>query len=283
MKINNKQIFSTYYAAYLTNTNITMDMTPSFVDIVNLAFVGATSDSNVETEFLCLNYSPDQIKKWINTCHRKGTKVYVSLLDTPDVHWNQIDLVKYAKNLNKFMNEWNLDGIDVDVESGMTGNYVETFVNLINNLKKFNNVPITYTCYTGTQGPDGNILNQIKDKIDYIQLMAYFDNFDGMVDLYNDYKTIMGDNIIIGVKSGKPEGTSLDEVVKLCHWNSNKKGIMLWTVNRDTNFYTGHDLLTWTQTIHENLQNTTFSKIQKFFIENICCHCLDLIQKYRLL
>ena len=144
-----KNIFSTYWAGYMDNTNITLDQTPKFIDIVNLAFIGPNKDSSVETQFLCSKYSAEDIKYWINECHKKNIKVYISLLDTPDVHWDAIDLNKYAKNIIDFINEWNIDGIDIDAESDMTpDNYVKSFVDLILNLKKYNNtVLITYTCY----------------------------------------------------------------------------------------------------------------------------------------
>nr|QFG74578.1 MAG: glycosyl hydrolase family 18 [Megaviridae environmental sample] len=254
-----KKIFSTYWAGYLDNSNITLDMVPDYIDIVILAFIGPNSDSSVETRFLCSKYSAEEIKEWINLCHTKKIKVYISLLDTPSVHWDTINIPLYAKNINKFMNEWNIDGIDIDAESGMNPNkYVSTFTYLIESLKKYNHFPITYTCYEGTNSYDGQILDQIKDQIDYIQLMAYFDTYDGMVSLYNDYKKIMGDNIIIGVKAGKPEGTSLDEVSKLCLWNSKKRGMMLWTINRDLPFYTNKSVFTWANTINIELNNVDF-------------------------
>jgi chitinase len=274
-----KNIFSTYWAGYMDNTDITLDQTPKYIDIVNLAFIGPNKDSTVETQFLCLKYSADQIKEWINVCHENNIKVYISLLDTPDVHWDAIDLNKYAKNIINFVKEWNIDGIDIDAESDMNQDtFVKSFVNLILYLKKYNNtLPITYTCYTGTAGYDGDILNQVKDKIEYIQLMAYFDTYDTMIDLYNDYKQIMGDKIIIGVKAGEPDCTTIDEVKQLCLWNNKKKGIMLWTINRDLPFYTDNEIFTWADTINENLKNPLFTQMKTFLKENIFCYCLDFI------
>ena len=47
--------------------------------------------------------------------------------------------------------------------------------------------------------------------------MAYFDNIQGMVNLYNDYSSIMENNITIGVKAGT-DFTNLNEVKQLCRW-----------------------------------------------------------------
>ena len=185
-----KPLFTTYWGGYFKNTPDnpqTLDMTPSFIDIVILAFIGPINDSTVETSFLCSQYSENQIKEWIKICHQKNIKVFVSILDTPQTHWDTIDLVKFSKSLKKLIDDWELDGVDIDAESDMNpNNYINTFVNLVNCIKnEIGNLPISYTCYTGTNGPDGVILPQIKDKIGWIQLMAYFDSYEGMINLYN--------------------------------------------------------------------------------------------------
>ena len=265
---NKKQLFTCYWGGYFKNDPKypqTLDMTPECVDIVVLAFVGPQQDSTIETTFLCSVYSEEKIKNWIDCCHKKGIKVYVSILDTPQTHWDKINLLTFAKSLKSLIDNWNLDGVDIDAESGMNpDNYIETFINLAKIVKaEIGNLPLTYTCYTGIDGPDGEILKNIKSILDYIQLMAYFDSFDGMVSLYNNYKQIMGDNIIIGVKAGEPDCTNLDVVEQLCIWNSNKNGIMLWTINRDTPQYTNKELYSWTNTIYSSLKLNIIIKILK--------------------
>lgn len=263
-----KQLFTSYWGGYFKNDPKypqTLDMTPECVDIVILAFVGPTKDSTIETTFLCSVYSEEEIKSWINKCHDKGIKVYVSILDTPDTHWDSINLLTFAKSLKGLIDDWKLDGVDIDAESGMNpDNYVNSFINLAKFVKaEIGNLPLTYTCYTGIEGPDGKILNNIKSLIDYIQLMAYFDSFEGMVALYNNYKQVMGDRIVIGVKAGNPDCTNLDEVEKLSIWNNNKKGMMLWTINRDTPQYTNEKLYSWTNTINNSLKLNSIIKILK--------------------
>ena len=253
-----KQILTTYWGGYFKN-NIkypqTLDMTPEYIDIVILAFIGPLKNSSVETTFLCSVYSKKQIKEWICECQNKNIKVFFSILDTPETHWNQIDLKLFAKNLKQLMDEWNIDGIDIDAESGMEINdYIDSFINLATYIKnEIKSKPLIYTCYTGIDGPDGKILSVIHNKIEFIQLMAYFDDYNEMINLYNDYKKIMNDNIVIGVKAGEPDITPIDEVKQLCLWNKNKKGIMLWTINRDTPQYTNMPLLSWASTIHQTI------------------------------
>ena len=265
-------IFTLYWGGYFVTPPSSpqfLNLIPSYVDYVILAFAGPIQDSTMETTFLCSRYSANQIKTWIKLLHDKGIKVLMSLLDTPQTHWDMIDLSKFAKSVKQIaIDQWGCDGIDIDAESGMDSDkYVDKFVELANNLRKEigDDLILTYTCYTGTQSYDGDILNQIKDKIDWIQLMAYFDTFNSMIDLYNDYKTIMGDEICIGVKAGEPDMTPISEVKKLCQWNPSKKGMMLWTFNRDIPVYTNKPPLTWCKTIYKNLKNV--KKRNKLF----CC------------
>ena len=273
---SNEPLLTTYWGGYFKNNKTdpqTLDMTPAYVDIVILAFVGPIEDSTVETNFLCSQYSASQIKEWIKTCHKNNIKVFVSVLDTPQNHWNTIDLVKFSKSLKDLIDDWELDGVDIDAESGMPSEvYVDTFINLATCIKnEIKTLPLTYTCYTGTNGPDGQILPKIKSKLDWIQLMAYFDSYEGMVYLYNDYNKII-DNIVVGVKAGSDSSsTSLDEVEKLALWCRNKKGIMLWTINRDTPQYTNCPTLTWAITIQHHLRMSEFDLIYNYIIKSLCC------------
>ena len=60
-----KQIFTCYWGGYFKNIKKypqTLDMTPDYVDVVILAFVGPIQNSTVETTFLCSVYSAEQIK-----------------------------------------------------------------------------------------------------------------------------------------------------------------------------------------------------------------------------
>jgi len=253
-----KQIFTTYWGGYFDtplSDPQTLDMTPDYIDYVILAFIGPIKDSTVETTYLCSKYSESQIKEWIQVCHQKNIKVFFSILDTPQTHWDQIDLHIFAKSIKQKMIEWDIDGIDIDAESGMPEDvYVKTFIELANELYLIlDGKPLIYTCYQGIAYQDGKILTAIKDKLNWIQLMAYFDTYTDMIALYQDYSTIMGNNICIGVKAGNPDITLLPEVAQLSQWNPNKKGMMLWTINRDIPYYTDKPNLTWANTINENI------------------------------
>jgi chitinase len=247
-----KQIINGYWGGYF-DSQITLDKTPLYFNYVTLAFCNPNSDSTLITDFLCTKYDPQQIKTWIKELQNKGQKVLVSIIDSPTTHWDQVDIPKFAQSAKEILiDDWGVDGFDIDAESGMQNNYISNFILLITELKKVLNQKIlTYTCYTGTDGPDGEILNHTKELISWINLMAYFISYEDYISLYQDYNKIIP-NVTIGVKAGI-EYTLLPEVKKLTLWNPNKFGMMLWTINRDTFSFTQNPNFTWSYEIYKYL------------------------------
>ena len=247
-----KQHMIGYWGGYF-NSNITLNKIPNYYNYVILAFSGPTKDNTLTTEFLCTKYNDQQIIEWIKELQSKGQKVLMSIIDSPEVHWDEVNIPLFANSVKEIiLDKWGCDGLDIDAESGMTNNYISNFILLVSEFRKIlGNKILTYTCYSGIQGPDGEILKHTDELIDWINIMAYFDTYQDMIKLYNDYKTIVND-IAIGVKAGK-EFTLLPEVIQLSRWNSEKKGMMLWTINRDTNSFTGYPDFTWSNTIYNNI------------------------------
>lgn len=256
--------FVAYWGGYFKVPNQTLDKTPTCIDVVYLAFVGCDKNNEAPIDFLCSIYDKNTIKGWVKEVRSRGQKVMASLLDRPECHWDVIDLAKYAQNVKELVDEWELDGVDIDVESGMPPeHFVDSFVTLIQELRSTleNDKLISYTCYEGTSGFDGKILPQVKQDINWLNTMAYFGSFECMVDLFNDYSAIIECNKInIGVKAGhdgEDQSTPLDEVVKLCKWqpgtSTEKGGMMLWTTNRDGPSFTQMKEWTYCDTIHQNL------------------------------
>lgn len=254
----NKEILVTYWGGYFNSPNQTLDKIPDGIDIVNLAFCNPINNK-LNPRFLCSVYSEKIIKGWVKKVQSRGIKVMASIIDESSCFWDQVDMKIFIPSVLEFVNQWGLDGIDIDGESGATpiSSRVKSFIelaNLIRNILPDDKI-LTYTCYLGMNSQDGSILKGIYKSIDWINTMAYFYDFEGMTELYNDYRTLMGDKITIGVKAGK-EFTDLDEVKKLTLWkpkNGQKLGMMLWTLNRDNPNFTGQPEWTWTKTILENL------------------------------
>ena len=256
--------FIAYWGGYF-NSDMTLDKTPDCVDTVILAF-GGPDKGKLTVEFLLSKYSEEQVRLWIKGCQERGIKVLLSVIDNPDNHWNQIDIDSFCKDTyEKVIVGWGLDGIDIDAESAMPDSvYAQCFITLATSMRKYltDERILTYTCYTGTAGPDGEILTKIRNHLDFINLMAYFDDFNEMEELFKDYAIVMPPLLIaVGVKAGDkqvdPSSTDIEEVSKLTCWNpvnTAKYGIMLWTINRDIKQFTGQKDLLWTNTIKQYLE-----------------------------
>jgi hypothetical protein len=197
----------------------------------------------------------------------------MSLMDTPDVTWDQVDMPTYVKSVREVaMGEWGLNGIDIDAESGMPGNvYVDTMVNLVTSLRNElgSGALLTYVCYTYGQkilgGTDSNydeeIIPQIIDSVDWISTMGYFWDTADQQKVFNAYaalKNVTPEKILIGVGCyyGQGQTTPLSECETLAAWqpaSGTKGGMMLYPTNNDNENVTGQPNWTWTNGIANNL------------------------------
>jgi len=252
------KIINGYWGGYF-DSPLTLNKTPDYINVITLAFAGPDKDSSLTTEFLCSRFSKEIIMRWMKDLKDKNpnVKILLSIIDNPTYHWNVVDLDVFTDNVLTLINEWGLDGIDIDGESGMPEEcFVEKFTELTFYLrdKMDGEKVLTYTCYTET---DCNVLEKIKDKVNWINTMAFFDDYDSLINLFKGYQKIIGDKICIGVKTGSKDDdsvTPLNEVEKLCRFNVKKQGMMLWTINRDTESFTGIKDLTWAKTINSSLK-----------------------------
>jgi len=223
-------------------------------------------------------YSSDQIKKWVQDINDRGTnqKVLLSILDTPETHWYpDVDIDEFAQNISKSVNEWGLGGIDVDAESGMidpSNHYVSTFVHLIKSLRRYlsSDKIISYTCYTQSSY-DTNIISQCQEDIDYINTMAYWNDTDGQIALYQHYAKAIGDadKVGVGVKAGNGgDSTNIDTVKDVANWfrdnNAIKqKRMMLWSLTRDIKPITTKVNGAYLDTIYQNIvPNNNMNAVQ---------------------
>lgn len=254
---NNSKIISAYWEGYMEHNTYPYPLChiPENVEIIPIAFIAPTSDSNWELGIAGSVYSENEIFNWINQINERGLgqKVLFSLLDTPQVHWDEINLDLFAQNVANTINLKGLGGVDIDAESGMDPkNYVNCFVNLIKYLRKYLNDDkiITYTCYT-MSNYDSNILDKVKNDIDLVHTMAYFDGITGMEHEFNFYGNLVGyDRVSIGVRTTQ---TSLNEVQEIAQ-KLNEMGyhkMMLWSLTQDVPKITNKPQNTYLDTINK--------------------------------
>ena len=255
-----------YWGGYF-DSSITLNKCPDCIDILTLAFAGPDENSKLSTEFLCCKYDRETIIQWMKEVRTNNPKIKIllSIIDNPTNHWNTVDLKCFAESAKSVIEYWGFDGIDIDAESGMPddvyNNYFIELINMLNGVINFKdtNKILSYTCYTGNRNTDGIILKNTKNYINYINLMAYFDSLKDYESLYNTYKEFYGsDEIFIGVKAGAdndPSTTHLPIVKELIQFKKNiKKGMMLWTINRDCSKFTGKPSYTWINLINSGYE-----------------------------
>eukprot|EP00486_Rosalina_sp_Unknown_P012641 CAMPEP_0201592372 /NCGR_PEP_ID=MMETSP0190_2-20130828/190290_1 /ASSEMBLY_ACC=CAM_ASM_000263 /TAXON_ID=37353 /ORGANISM="Rosalina sp." /LENGTH=410 /DNA_ID=CAMNT_0048051123 /DNA_START=85 /DNA_END=1317 /DNA_ORIENTATION=+ len=278
---NNNHVHVTAYWEGYTEQDCSFPLNeiPLNVDYIPIAFIQPVKDPKSSSKLATtwafddqFVYSKEQIRGWIKEINNRGTnqKVLLSIMDTPDVHWYpDVDIDAFAQNIAASCSEWGIAGIDVDAESGMSDpqqEYVKTFVNLIKSLRKYlaSDKIISYTCYTESSY-DSDIIGQCKDDIDYINTMAYWNNTDGQISLYNHYVNDIGDpnKVGIGVKAGNGgDSTTLQTVEECAQWfrdndKITEKRMMLWSLTRDVKPITNVDDLTFLDTIHQNIVPNT--------------------------
>ena len=144
-----KKKFTSYWAGYLFSPTQTLDKCPDYIDTVIIAFIGPDINSKVEIKFLTKIFPEKQIMIWINKLKSRGKKILISLLDTPNKHWDTVDFNIFGKSLKKLMIKWNIDGVDIDAESGENSEHLsESFVDLIKCCRSIigKNKILSYTC-----------------------------------------------------------------------------------------------------------------------------------------
>ena len=265
--------FVGYWLGYVSNIQNLNPLyaIPPAVTNVNLFVAGITdTGSLLNTNYLCKNYSPQQLVAWSQELQRNGTQVSMSLMDSGSIHWNNVDIATYVQSVNDVaIGQWGMNGIDIDAESGMDPSvFVDTMVNLVTSMRQAigPSALLTYTCYTYGQqilgGYDSNfdaqVIPQIASSIDWINTMGYFWGTQDQETVFNAYASLQNmspEKICIGVGCGYGDGykfTPLDECTTLAAWqpsSGTKCGMMLFNENNDNEIMSGEPNWTWTNAI----------------------------------
>ena len=182
-------------------------------------------------------------------------KILLSLMDTPTTHWNVVDPYLFSLNLQAVLEDLDIDGIDIDSESGMPPNsYVNTFIGLITNLRQV--MPdkiITYTTYGG--GPaDKAILSAMNSSIDFVQTISYGLELPYMINEYHFYTNLTSPSkVSIGVGVNI---TGLNLVTTIGNWlrnNNINPSMTLWSATQDVLKLTGYPDNIWFDTMYDSL------------------------------
>jgi hypothetical protein len=259
------EVFDAYWLGYQEPTGQTLAQTPDLIDYVTLFLAGPTEEGTVTTAYLCKVYGEEKIKQWVKEVRARGTKVLLSFLDNESAPWSNVNMDTFAASAKETLEEWELDGFDIDAESGMPPEeFVPCFIALTEALSGvLDGKTLTYTCYEGCNPGDSDyeILSSVKDLVSWVQLMAYWNQAGSYKRLFEEYAGVVGnEKVAFGVKcgcEGSEQSTLLETVKELAEWDpvdSSKAGMMMFGTNRDNPKFTTQPDWTYAKTIHKKLK-----------------------------
>lgn len=241
------------------------------VSIVQIAFfspLASISPNNKSTMFTFgiagRTYTLETIARDIQILQGKGIKVLISIMDTKSVHWNDVDHNIFVYNVLTLMELWNLDGINIDGESGMAKRvYVRNFVRLIKTFRKtmdnwtangnLTRKLLTYSTYQDISF-DVDILAQTYNDIDILEVTSYFLNSTMMIKSFHHYARLMHDPTKVALGFAVRE-TTIPILNNVTAWLKahNSSTAMLWSASQDVKKINGIGRDFFINTIYSNL------------------------------
>jgi chitinase len=256
-----EQIFLAYWLGFIPG-NSTLEDTPAGVTHVALAFAvtAPTAEGDgITTDFLTKDHSEAEIRAGARALQARGVKVLMSINGNPnwDGHpggWTNLDAPVFAANVKSVaIDDWGLDGVDLDNEASETPG--EDFVAAVKALRDaFGPEPIiALPVYEGSTRDA--YLSQVSDDISFVSTMAYWNGLDGQIAIFDDYAGLVGQQKVamgVGNAANPGQNTPFDQVPLIAAWDppgASKAGVMLWNLNSPP----PDETALWCQTIAENL------------------------------
>jgi chitinase len=254
--------FVAYWTGY-ANHGITLPDNPEFIQYVNLFLINLDSKTALNTDYITSDgMSWAEILEGARSLQSRGQKVLASVMSTPTYFWNSIESpAEFAKQaVSLVVDEWGLDGIDIDPEMSKNNQPFgpnQNFIDVVEALRSALGDQKLLTFVSYQLFFDGPLLKQNAKLFDYVALMGYFWDTQEMQSQFNAYAPayVPPENLLLGVSPADPQ-TPLDEVRELCSWEPSggqKGGMMLFATPYDIEEYSGQPQWTYCKTINQNM------------------------------
>jgi chitinase len=149
---------------------------------INYAFILPTSTGGIQG-----NDNPGKLSSLVTKAHQNGVKVMISVggwNDGNDSGFEQFAAnstyrTNFVNNMINFVNQYGLDGVDIDWEYPDGGASANNYVALMTQLstEMHNRGKLLTAAVVGENG--GSILNAVFNVVDFLNLMAYdYNNYD---------------------------------------------------------------------------------------------------------
>lgn len=164
---------------------------PKGVDIVSLAFgvFDADDSSKINAGLLTKQSSKQQVKADIATLKARGVKVLVSLTGHPKLNnggWSDINPIVFANNTKALLEEWDLDGIDLDNENHYAlGKQFSVVIKTLRAVLGADAI-ISMPDYMGASYT--GLLKGLQNQLSYVWTTSTWDDLSGQRQLLQRYK-----------------------------------------------------------------------------------------------
>jgi hypothetical protein len=253
--------FVAYWTGY-ANHGITLPDNPEYIQYVDLFLINLDPQTALNTDYITSDgMSWDEILEGAHSLQSRGQKVLASLMSTPTYYWNSIESpAEFAKQAaNLVVNEWGLDGIDIDPEMSKDGEGFgpnQNFIEVVPALRSALGSDKLLTFVSYQLDFDGPLLEQNAKLFDYVALMGYFWDTPTMQQQFEAYSAyVPQQDLLLGVSPADPQ-TPLDEVQELSPWEPSggqKGGMMLFATPYDIPDYSGQPQWTYCQAIEQGM------------------------------
>lgn len=232
--------------------------TPACVDIVALAFAVPVPGSSISTDFLTSKNTQTTILADAALLRARGQKIIISINGNPAMLWSALDPARFAQSVKALADSWSLDGIDLDNEEPgeIPG---ANFVAIIKAIRAVMG-PDFILSYPAFLPFRDAFLAQVKDELTLVCTMAYWNDYDYAVSLFQTYAGWVGaEKVCIGVKpgqNGSDQSTPIAALARLAAYEppgARKAGVMLYSLTLDIEPVTGQSRFDWTKRIHNNM------------------------------
>jgi hypothetical protein len=263
------KIFNGYWMGYQPDGN-TLGEIPAYVNKVTLFVAAPAPDGkSLGVNYLCKDYPQDEQIAWIRQLQAQGTEVLMSIMDTKDTHWNNVDIPAFVRNFKEVAIDgpWGLNGVDIDLESGMpSGVWADTFTSLITEFRKV--LGPKGTLNSGGQCisrisvagyvPSGEVpvLQAAGNDLDWLNTMAYGNDASGNEKLFDTYSAWVEQvNIGIGVYYQGGASTDLRQTELMAEFAAATAncGMMEFGMNNDCEHYIDKPQWTYASAIAKRL------------------------------
>lgn len=263
------KIFNGYWMGYQPNGN-TLGETPAYVNKVTLFVAAPGPDGkSLDVNYLCKAYSQEQQIAWVKQLQAQGTEVLMSLMDTGNMHWNDVDIPAFAQNVKDVAIDgpWGLNGIDIDLESGMPSNvWAKTFTELIQEFRTVlgpkNTTNSSGQCISRLSvaayrpSLEQPILQAAGSDLDWLNTMAYWNDAADNEALFKTYTAwVQQVNMGIGVDYQSGASTDLQQTIKMAAYAAETAncGMMEFALNNDCEYYIQQPQWTYASAINNAL------------------------------